>query len=237
MFRIPSFPCVGSFDSVTSNIGELQPASAQFQHSDSQILGAYYRHIHPVFPILPPPVEEVTDNHSSGQSFVHSVASFSTQKASPLVLALSSVLRLSTTAFPPDADKESDGEVSHYLYQRAADLVESFCSSSSSVPLGTLLPSAFHPRVPSQLELPLACCVLSLYQYLRWGNISEMTRLAQKAHSILQGMSVEWEHDGPFAEAQRRAWWMSVSTADISSQRPRFNIFRCSACAYTTPVS
>ncbi|RYN77051.1 hypothetical protein AA0117_g5357 [Alternaria alternata] len=205
MFRIPSFPRVGSFDPTDLVLGESQPVYQQPYHSDAQILGAYYKHIHPVFPILPPPIEE--PRIDSSEEDVSSSGSFLSQTSSPLILALSSVLYQSDALKPPSV--VNDGNFVQNLYQRAADLVEPF-SLSSPLSQDTVLPSAFHPHVPQRLELPLACCVLSLYQYLRWGNIEEMTRLAQKAHSIIKAMSVNWEHVGAFVEAQRRAWWMSV---------------------------
>ncbi|CAN9248795.1 unnamed protein product [Alternaria alternata] len=184
MFRIPSFPRVGSFDPTDLVLGESQPVYQQPYHSDAQILGAYYKHIHPVFPILPPPIEE--PRIDSSEEDVSSSGSFLSQTSSPLILALSSVLYQSDALKPPSV--VNDGNFVQNLYQRAADLVEPF-SLSSPLSQDTVLPSAFHPHVPQRLELPLACCVLSLYQYLRWGNIEEMTRLAQKAHSIIKAMS------------------------------------------------
>lgn len=205
MFRIPSFPRVGSFDPTDLALGESQPVYQQPYHSDAQILGAYYKHIHPVFPILPPPIEE--PRIDSSEEDVSSSGSFLSQTSSPLILALSSVLYLTDTLQPPIA--VNDGNFFQVLYQRATDLVERF-SLSSPISQDTVLPSAIHSHVPQQLEVPLACCVLSLYQYLRWGNIEEMTRLAQKAHSMIKAMSVGWGHVGAFAESQRRAWWMGV---------------------------
>ncbi|RYN34581.1 hypothetical protein AA0114_g11849 [Alternaria tenuissima] len=184
MFRIPSFPRVGSFDPTDLALGESQPVYQQPYHSDAQILGAYYKHIHPVFPILPPPIEE--PRIDSSEEDVSSSGSFLSQTSSPLILALSSVLYLTDTLQPPIA--VNDGNFFQVLYQRATDLVERF-SLSSPVSQDTVLPSAIHSHVPQQLEVPLACCVLSLYQYLRWGNIEEMTRLAQKAHSMIKAMS------------------------------------------------
>ncbi|CAN9176740.1 unnamed protein product [Alternaria alternata] len=184
MFRIPSFPRVGSFDPAGPILEESQPIYKQRYHSDTQVLEAYYKHIHPVFPILPPPTEE--PRIDSLEEDTSSNGSFLSQTSSPLILALSSVLYQSDALKPPSV--VNNGNFVQNLYQRAADLVEQF-SLPSPLSQDTVLPSAFHPHVPQQLEVPLACCVLSLYQYLRWGNIEEMTRLAQKAHSIIKAIS------------------------------------------------
>ncbi|KAH6612174.1 hypothetical protein C7974DRAFT_92440 [Boeremia exigua] len=87
------------------------------------------------------------------------------------------------------------------------------------------LPSSYHPGVPQTLDAPLACCVLSLRQYLLWGNVDQMTLLAQKAFGLLGGVTSDYSlrETDLYAEASRRAWWMMylcMCNASIVSCKP-----------------
>jgi hypothetical protein len=128
------------------------------------------------------------------------------------MLALLAIL----TQLAPSADERSvsDGppkrpsEASQHFAQRAFDALEYVQPSD----IGSIQASPYHPHVPLELEAPLACCVLSLYQYLCWGNIDQMTLLAQKAYELFDRLPHAVEASlidaNPFAEAYRRTWWM-----------------------------
>ncbi|KAH8425334.1 uncharacterized protein LDX57_003090 [Aspergillus melleus] len=69
----------------------------------------------------------------------------------------------------------------------------------------------FHPRTPVELESVLALLVLSIYEYTQRGNLLKMRYRAGQALAIALDMSLHAlgeEHD-EFAEARRRAWWMT----------------------------
>lgn len=75
----------------------------------------------------------------------------------------------------------------------------------------------FHPRCPVELESLLAYLVLTIYEYAQRGNIVKMRNRASQAYDAAIRMSLqdESEHQvrDEFAEARRRAWWMTVSSA------------------------
>ena len=132
--------------------------------------------------------------------------------SSPLILALLAIL----TQLAPSVDGQSasDGppkrasEASQHFAQRAFDASEYVQPSD----VGSIQASPYHPHVPLELEAPLTCCVLSLYQYLCWGNIDQMTLLAQKAYEsfsrLPHAVEISLIDANPFAEAYRRTWWM-----------------------------
>lgn len=103
----------------------------------------------------------------------------------------------------------------------AADSVEADCElkSSSTDPSQALCgerPSInrepFHPQAPVELENLLALLILSTYEYVQRGNLLKMRYRAGQALTIALDMSLHTlrEDHSEFAEARRRAWWMTV---------------------------
>lgn len=71
-----------------------------------------------------------------------------------------------------------------------------------------------HPQVPIELESVLSLCLLAIYEYTQRGNIRKMQDRAGQALVSAMNMSLHDDSTGvasPFAEARRRAWWMTVS--------------------------
>lgn len=110
----------------------------------------------------------------------------------------------------------------------AADSVEADCelNSSSTDPSQALYgerPSIsrepFHPRTPVELENLLALLVLSTYEYVQRGNLLKMRYRAGQAFTIALDMSLHTleEDHSDFAEARRRAWWMTVCLSFMNS--------------------
>lgn len=144
---------------------------------------------------------------------------------SPLSLALSAILSL--IPHPDDPEPSSPNSVAqrrncaHAFAQMAADSVEADCelNSSSTDPSQALYgerPSInrepFHPRTPVELENLLALLILSTYEYVQRGNLLKMRYRAGEAFTIALDMSLHTlgEDYSEFAEARRRAWWMTV---------------------------
>lgn len=176
--------------------------------------------IHPSFPILPPrPAAEgntLSVDHSSDGVY---------EPSSPLILALLSLLVPSTASQSPDGLAPDATQPIGLAYSFAQCAAEA-CDISSNMRVEnspSFIRSSAHPSMPVELEVPLAFCVLSLYQYLHCGNITEMTRFAEKALDSALGLSLHKERDESntfSAEAKRRAWWMTVSTSMILYQYP-----------------
>jgi hypothetical protein len=72
--------------------------------------------------------------------------------------------------------------------------------------------ATFHPHAPVELESILALLVLSVYEYTQRGNLLKMRYRAGQALAIALDMSIHslGEEYDEFAEARRRAWWMTV---------------------------
>jgi hypothetical protein len=79
----------------------------------------------------------------------------------------------------------------------------------------------FHAKVPANLESILALDLLSVYEYAQRGNMAKMRNRAGQALTAAMSMSLHESgiEDDEFAEARRRAWWMTASL--ISSVRDR----------------
>ena len=78
-----------------------------------------------------------------------------------------------------------------------------------------------HLHTPVGLESLLALLVLSVYEYTQRGNLLKMRYRAGQALAIALDMRLHAlgeEHD-EYAEARRRAWWMTV----IKSLFPSFD--------------
>lgn len=162
---------------------------------------------------------------------------------SPLSLALSAILSL--IPHPDDPEPSSPNSViqrrncAHAFAQMAADSVEADCelNSSSTDPSQGLCgerPSInrepFHHRTPVELENLLALLILSTYEYVQRGNLLKMRYRASQAFTIALDMSLHILGDdhSEFAEARRRAWWMTVCATvvnrDVWLSNPYFSI-------------
>lgn len=144
--------------------------------------------------------------------------------ASPLSLAISAILAL----IPHPSDPEPSAAVSviqrrtyaHTFATLANASIEADCDLASSTEPSQVSSSErpvinrepFHPRTPVELECLLALLVLSVYEYAQRGNLLKMKYRAGQALAIAFDKSLHSlgeEHD-VFAEARRRAWWMTV---------------------------
>ena len=146
---------------------------------------------------------------------------------SPLSLAISAILAL--VPHPQDPEPSSPVSVTrrrtyaHAFSQLATAKVESDCElqDSSTDPAQALSNdrpqigrAAFHPRTPVTLEAVLALLILSIYEYTQRGNLLKMRYRSGQALAIALDMNLHAlseEHDD-FAEARRRAWWMTVGS-------------------------
>lgn len=113
--------------------------------------------------------------------------------------------------------------MAHGFAQSALEAVEADLEllDSSSDPSRALSDGAqmiarepFHPKVPVPLEAVLALVLLSVYEYAQRGNIRKMCNRAGQALTAAMSMSlhemVEDDEDDEYAEARRRAWWITV---------------------------
>lgn len=79
--------------------------------------------------------------------------------------------------------------------------------------------NGLHPQVPTQLHPVLALVVLGIYEYCQRGNVSRMRARGNQAITTAMDISLHRLDSTPtdYSEAQRRAWWMTVSGRDILS--------------------
>ncbi|KAL4890223.1 C6 zinc finger domain protein [Aspergillus ambiguus] len=197
--------------------------------TEQDILNAYYDFIHHYFPILPPRVSPASPDRplDGAGSFSDSPTDEPVllyRPRSPLSLALSAILAL----IPHPNDPESSLPLSvvrrrtyaQTFAQMANSAIESDCelqasSTDPSHALSTERPlidrQPFHARTPVELESILALLVLSIYEYNQRGNLLKMRYRAGQALAIALDMSLHalGEEYDDFAEARRRAWWMT----------------------------
>lgn len=129
--------------------------------------------------------------------------------------------------------------MAHSFAQSALEAVEADLEllDSSSDPSRALSDGApmisrqpFHPKVPVALEAVLALVLLSAYEYAQRGNIRKMCNRAGQALTAAMSMSLhEIVEDDEYAEARRRAWWityLTVCQGSIASGMPAaFNMY------------
>ena len=214
-------------------------------------LNGYYDFIHHYFPILPPRASP-----ASPDSPLEGAGSFSDSPTdeplllyrprSPLSLALSAILAL----VPHPNDPEASSPVSvvrrrtyaQTFAQMANSAIESDCElqSSSTDPSQALSNEQhridrepFHPRTPVELERILALLVLSIYEYTQRGNLLKMRYRAGQALAIALDMSLHalGEEYDDFAEARRRAWWMTVNMFCPTFVTPSLTFYSITACS------
>lgn len=187
-------------------------------------LNAYYIYIHQYFPILPPPVQPITPDNPIRATSLEGC--FPLTLTSPLALAMSAMLALIPFADQEPLDVSSEEPlrraVAHKLAQLALEGVESDSELLDCTPGGHPSPVPFkgqpiprfplHPTTPVMLEGLLALLLLSNYEHTQRGNMLKMTTRASQALIMAKNMGLHrlTDYDDEFAEAKRRAWWMSV---------------------------
>ncbi|KXH28829.1 hypothetical protein CSIM01_03479 [Colletotrichum simmondsii] len=208
VFSNPSFPRVGLCQPPSVSSTPSHHLDESEYQSTTAVIEAYYRLLHPVFPLLPPPVglEQLPSSSSP---------------ISPLILALRALLmHVHQDGAGCDINDERLGDrsaVSSSLAQHALETIETTVLGVVSVQ--PMWASSVHPNVPIEAEAPLACCALSLYQYLHHGNLQKMEVLANKGLNLSKRMleSHDASAPGEFSESIRRAWWMSPFDEAIDS--------------------
>ncbi|PYI11125.1 C6 zinc finger domain protein [Aspergillus sclerotiicarbonarius CBS 121057] len=197
--------------------------------SEDAILNAYYDFVHNYFPILPPRVDpqapdrpldcvgSFTETPSEEPMLVY-------RPRSPLSLAISAIMAL--VPHPNDLEPSSPTSVirrrtfAHTFAQMANAAIETDCElhASSTYPSEALSNERplidrepLHRQTPVELESLLALLVLSIYEYNQRGNLLKMRYRAGQALAIALDMSLHslGEECDEFAEARRRAWWMT----------------------------
>ncbi|KAJ5546283.1 hypothetical protein N7494_003868 [Penicillium frequentans] len=223
----------GSYTSPSINDVDL-PAIRAYQ-CEQDILNAYYIYMHPYFPLLPPSPNSQYEDRST---FFRPSKQFEQPKktdlpywpVSSLSLALSAILVL----IPPIPDSSSMNEPAVLLRRSYAQLFAQAALVSVEREIDELSPassiniigaspsqeqSALHSKVPIQLDPILALVVLAMYEYCQRGNVSRMR--ARVNHAVTTAMDLCLHDLGStsteYSEAQRRAWWMIMFVAYISS--------------------
>jgi len=173
--------------------------------------------------MLPPPLESaIGPDHPSTGAEDRQSASLEQAPTSPLRLAISAVLAL--VPLPSVVNPSRPSHIAlrrkhaHQLVQRCLAMIEDETdipdSPSTALAYGITTPQRqpLHPQVPIELESVLSLCLLAIYEYSQRGNIRKMQDRAGQALMSAMNMSLhtQIESDIPFAEARRRAWWMTV---------------------------
>lgn len=146
---------------------------------------------------------------------------------SSLTLALSAMLVLIPTAedtFPiAETSLALRRSYAQLFAQAALTAVEtetddlSPASSTNMFEAESCRAHGLHPQVPTQLHPVMALVVLSIYEYCQRGNISRMRARGNQAITTAMDISLHRLDSTAtdYSEAQRRAWWMTVSVRDI----------------------
>ncbi|PYH76818.1 C6 finger domain protein [Aspergillus uvarum CBS 121591] len=214
----------------------VEPDLLQTYASDDDILDAYYVFIHLYCPLLPPPERLPVRNKP-----VYGPATY--RPSSPLALAVCAILALIPH---PEVRQPSKPEciklrreMAHSYAQSALEAVEADLEllDSASDPSRALSEGVaqctrepFHVKVPVGLEAVMALVLLSSYEYAQRGNIQKMCNRAGQALTAAMSVSLHEtvEEDG-FAEARRRAWWMTYMTvcqgSIVSGMPPVINLY------------
>ena len=141
---------------------------------------------------------------------------------SSLSLALSALLVL----IPPVADPLNLVEAGFSLRRSYAQLFAQAALASVEKEIDELGPSSdinlpgtdvcrrespLHSQVTLQLDPILALDVLAIYEYCQRGNVSRMRARVNQAVTTAMDMSLH-NLGSECSEAQKRAWWMTVSS-------------------------
>ncbi|PYH47123.1 putative C6 finger domain protein [Aspergillus saccharolyticus JOP 1030-1] len=214
----------------------VEPDLLQTYASNENMLDAYYVFIHLYCPLLPPPERLPVRNKPT-----YSPSTY--RPSSPLALAVCAILALIPhpevrQPSKPDYVKLRR-EMAHSYAQSALEAVEADLEllDSASDPSRALSEGVarcsrepFHVKVPVELEAVLALVLLSSYEYAQRGNVQKMCNRAGQALAAALSMSLHetMEEDG-FAEARRRAWWMTYMTvcqgSIVSGMPPVINLY------------
>ncbi|PGH19464.1 hypothetical protein AJ80_03965 [Polytolypa hystricis UAMH7299] len=212
--------------------------------SEQDILNGYYTFIHHYYPIFPPPhahiaLDKPLDVLCKHSDLTSAELPLPYVPTSPVSLAISAVLAL----VPHPKDRISSSAESFLLrrsyaqrFARAAlesaeedsELAESSANPSQALQNESTTPnrSPLHPHTPVELEAILATLILSVYEYAQRGNLNRMCNRAGQAYMMAMNMSLHaMAHDESiFAEARRRAWWMTYYAvcqgSIVSTKRP-----------------
>ncbi|KAL4887790.1 hypothetical protein BDV59DRAFT_211996 [Aspergillus ambiguus] len=211
----------GSVVGPDGNICQSRPSVAygpvaRIYGSEVEILDAYYRFIHPYFPVLPP---RATHPASDCPLKIHDLAQTIPIKLpytphSPLSLAISSILALVPHPEDPDPSSETSTSWRRSYSQTLSQMASLSIEADSQAGIRSkpsLARHPFHPRVPVDLERILALLILSIYEYSQTGNLTKMRNHADQALTLALGTGIHrlGEDNTQFAEARRRAWWMT----------------------------
>lgn len=146
--------------------------------------------------------------------------------SSPLSLAISATLALIPHPDDPNPSSEESTLLrrsqAHSFSQSAVESIEtesellySTTRPSEALSQGpSLLPrKPFNIKCPIENESILALLILGTYEYAQRGNISKLRTRAGQALVAAMGLELHCRsnEDSYYAEADRRAWWMTVS--------------------------
>jgi hypothetical protein len=171
------------------------------------------------------------------------------ETSSPLRLAISAVLALIPDDSVPNPSRPSHvalrRKYAHQLAQRSVAMIEDESdipqdlSPSAALAYSAAVPqrSPLHPSVPIELESVLSLCVLAIYEYAQRGNIRKMQDRAGQALVSAMTMSLHCQtnDNSLYAEARRRAWWMTVS-ARLMPWTDRSNVEHAKLTSLSTSV-
>ena len=194
-------------------------------------INAYYIFIHPYFPVLPPPLVPQSPDRptfTNIQASQLNPSNLPIGSRSPLALALSALLVL----IPPSDHKHAAEETSMALRREYAELYSRFAlltleNGLESIPAAESDQhqadpgswSSLHANVPLIMEPVLALALLGVYEYAHRGNVAKMRSRVNHALTTAMDLGLHLHSGGEAAaeclDAQRRAWWLTVSTISL----------------------
>ncbi|KAJ5098446.1 hypothetical protein N7532_005447 [Penicillium argentinense] len=219
-----------------SSISDTDLPIIRVYRNEEDITNAYYIYIHPYLPLLPAAISPQYEDQSS---FIQAPGESNTTELkktdlpywpeSSLSLALSALLVL----IPPSHD-QAPTKGSTFAARRAyAQLFAQSALSKIEQEIDDLGPPSsvnlfvstdrgnisLHPDVPIQLDPILALVTLAVYEYVQRGNVSRMRARINQAVTTAMDISLHTlgvsSSESP--EAHRRAWWMTMFIAYLSS--------------------
>jgi hypothetical protein len=219
-------------------------------------LCAYYVYIHPFFPILPPPQpNQVVDKPEVGcrtaaDAVFNSPKAPNFEPSSPLSLAISATLALIPHPEDPDPSSAESTVLRREQAQAFAqsaiegielelELLSSTTQPSEALSNGppSLNRKPFCPQYRLENETIVALLLLSGYEYAQRGNIAKMRNRASQAldMALAQGLHARGHEEGPFAEGNRRVWWMTVSLVclGVSGDTNLATVYMCLSGVYS----
>ncbi|KAL2814372.1 hypothetical protein BDW59DRAFT_167197 [Aspergillus cavernicola] len=192
-------------------------------------INAYYIYIHPYLPLFPPPaipqyedcpIEVIPLSDQPDRSILPF------WPTSALGLALSALLVLIPLPKEPDPLSEPATVLRRsyaQLYVRSAEQTFEHSTEHRQFNVTAYLSnyalrpsSPLHPNMPANLEPILALLVLTVYDYCQRGNRKHMRSRAHQALTAAMDLSLH-TMDPEAADAEKRAWWMTMYLASQSS--------------------